>query len=77
MNAPNVIFIMADDHAAKAISASGGEDKEWELFDCQSDQLELSNLANNQNFDEIFTRMKLLFIKKCSEKVIFLLTSTN
>ena len=24
MNAPNIIFIMADDHAAKAISAYGG-----------------------------------------------------
>ena len=64
MNAPNIVFIMADGHAAKAISASGGEDKEWELFDCQNDPLELFNLANDQNFDEIFTRMKLLLTKK-------------
>ena len=42
----------------------GGEDKEWELFDCQNDPLELFNLAKDQNYGEIFSKMKLLLTKK-------------
>ena len=42
----------------------GGEDKEWELFDCKRDPLELLNLANDKNFNEVFSRMKLILTKK-------------
>lgn len=42
----------------------GGEDKEWELFDCQNDPLELFNLAKDQNYNEIFSQMKLLLTEK-------------
>ena len=42
----------------------GGEDKEWELFDCEKDPLELFNLANDKTFNEIFSRMKLILTEK-------------
>ena len=42
----------------------GGEDKEWELFDCEKDPLELFNLANDKNFKEVFSRMKFILTRK-------------
>jgi arylsulfatase A-like enzyme len=45
----------------------GGEDKEWELFDCETDPLELFNLANDKNYNEVFSRMKLILTKKMLE----------
>ena len=42
----------------------GGEDREWELFDCQSDPLELFNLANDKNFKDTFDQMKKMLTKK-------------
>ena len=42
----------------------GGEDREWELFDCQSDPLELFNLANDKNFKDTFDQMKKMLTRK-------------
>ena len=38
--------------------------REWELFDCEKDPLELFNLANDKNYNEIFSRMKLILTEK-------------
>ena len=42
----------------------GGQAPEWELFDCEKDPLELFNLANDKDFIEVFSDMKLLLTKK-------------
>ena len=36
----------------------GGEDKEWELFDCQNDPLELFNVYSDPSYKKIIKRMK-------------------
>ena len=35
----------------------GGEDREWELFDCQADPMELFNLYNDPHYDHIVRDM--------------------
>ena len=35
----------------------GGEDKEWELFDCQEDPLELTNLYHDQKYKLVVEEM--------------------
>lgn len=63
---PNILFIMADDHAADAISAYGsrinqtpnldriaGRAPEWELFDLKKDPCEMHNVADDPAYATI------------------------
>jgi len=45
----------------------GGEDKEWELFDCQEDPLELFNLYHDPRYKEIVTMMTSALGKKMDD----------
>ena len=42
----------------------GGEDKEWELFDCQEDPMELFNLYNDHRYRDVVSEMKKLLEDK-------------
>ena len=43
----------------------GGEDKEWELFDCKKDPLELFNVYMEPEYLEIVSELTLLLKKRC------------
>ena len=45
----------------------GGEDKEWELFDCKKDPLELFNIYMKPEYQEIVSELTLLLEKKMLE----------
>ena len=45
----------------------GGEDREWELFDCKKDPLELFNEINNPKYTNIKKKMRALLDKKMAE----------
>ena len=45
----------------------GGQDKEWELFDCEKDPLELLNVAGEPAYREVFERMVRLLDWKMAE----------
>ena len=45
----------------------GGEEKEWELFDCTEDPLELFNVAKDSKYSEVFKKMKQLLEEKMLE----------
>ena len=45
----------------------GGEDKEWELFDCQEDPLELFNVYSDPRYRNVVQKMKLALTVKMSE----------
>ena len=45
----------------------GGEDREWELFDCQDDPLELFNVYSDPRYRNIVQQMKLSLTIKMSE----------
>ena len=45
----------------------GGEDKEWELFDCQEDPLELFNVYSDVAYKDVVTEMTVLLNKKMAE----------
>ena len=45
----------------------GGEDKEWELFDCQEDPLEICNLYHNPDYQDIVAMMTTALTKKMHE----------
>ena len=45
----------------------GGEDKEWELFDCKKDPLELFNIYMEPEYLEIVSELTLLLEKKMLE----------
>ena len=45
----------------------GGEDKEWELFDCKKDPLELFNVAKDPKYLHAFKKMKQLLEEKMLE----------
>ncbi len=45
----------------------GGEDKEWELFDCNKDPLELFNVYMEPEYQEIVSELTLLLEKKMLE----------
>ena len=45
----------------------GGEDREWELFDCQEDPLELFNVYSNPKYRNVVQQMKLALTTKMSE----------
>ena len=42
----------------------GGEDKEWELFDCQEDPMELFNRYNDHHYQDVVFEMKKLLEDK-------------
>jgi arylsulfatase A-like enzyme len=42
----------------------GGEDKEWELFDCLEDPMELFNLYNDHSYQHVVSQMKKLLEDK-------------
>ena len=46
---------------------AGGEEKEWELFDCQEDPLELFNCYNDPKYAEIVKQLTLALDKKMAE----------
>lgn len=46
---------------------TGGEEKEWELFDCQEDPLELFNCYNDPKYAEIVKQLTLALDKKMAE----------
>ena len=35
----------------------GGEDREWELFDCKQDPMELFNVYDDENYQDIVVQM--------------------
>ena len=45
----------------------GGEDKEWELFDCEQDPLELFNIFNDPNYHEIILKLTQILEEKMQE----------
>ena len=45
----------------------GGEDREWELFDCQEDPLELFNVYSDPKYRNVVQQMKLALTTKMSE----------
>ena len=45
----------------------GGEDKEWELFDCEKDPLELFNVYNEPAYLEIASELVKLLEEKMFE----------
>jgi arylsulfatase A-like enzyme len=45
----------------------GGEEKEWELFDCEEDALELFNVYHKPEYQDIVRSMTLLLEKKMEE----------
>ena len=45
----------------------GGEDKEWELFDCEQDPLELFNIFNDPNYHEIIVKLTRILEEKMQE----------
>ena len=45
----------------------GGEDKEWELFDCEQDPLELFNIFNDPNYHEIIAKLTQILEEKMQE----------
>jgi len=45
----------------------GGEEKEWELFDCEEDPLELFNCYNNPEYKDIVRDMTIILNKKMLE----------
>ena len=45
----------------------GGEDKEWELFDCERDPLELFNIFNDPNYHEIIVKLTQILEEKMQE----------
>ena len=45
----------------------GGEDREWELFDCQEDPLELFNVYSDPSYRNVVQQMKLALTIKMSE----------
>jgi arylsulfatase A-like enzyme len=45
----------------------GGEDREWELFDCQADPLELFNVYSDPKYDDVLQKMMAALDKKMIE----------
>lgn len=45
----------------------GGEDREWELFDCEKDPLELFNVYTETSYQEIVVEMTKILEKKMTE----------
>ena len=45
----------------------GGEDREWELFDCKEDPLELFNVYSDPKYQDIVQNMKDMLTKKMAE----------
>ena len=45
----------------------GGEDREWELFDCEKDPLELFNCYSQPEYQEVVNTMKIELLKKMRE----------
>jgi len=45
----------------------GGEDREWELFDCEKDPLELFNVYSDPDYQSVVTHMTRLLDKKMAE----------
>ena len=45
----------------------GGEDKEWELFDCEKDPLELFNVFNDPNYRQIMVQLTQILEEKMRE----------
>jgi len=45
----------------------GGQDREWELFDCKEDPLELFNVFSDPNYQEVVAMMKTLLQRKMIE----------
>ena len=45
----------------------GGQDREWELFDCKKDPLELFNVFSDPNYQEVVAMMKTALQKKMME----------
>lgn len=45
----------------------GGQDREWELFDCENDPLELFNLANDPQYAKDFSAMQKKLEAKMAE----------
>ena len=45
----------------------GGEDREWELFDCKKDPLELFNVYSDPHYQKVVKMMKLELKKKMAE----------
>jgi arylsulfatase A-like enzyme len=45
----------------------GGEDREWELFDCENDPLELFNVYLDSNYQDIVATMTAELNKKMAE----------
>lgn len=45
----------------------GGEEKEWELFDCEEDPLELFNVYNDSKYADVVKRMTKLLDDKMEE----------
>lgn len=45
----------------------GGEDREWELFDCEKDPLELFNVCTDSGYQDVVTDMTAQLNKKMAE----------
>lgn len=45
----------------------GGQDKEWELFDCQEDPLELFNCYHDPQYKDVVERIRKLLEEKMAE----------
>ncbi|KAF7594858.1 hypothetical protein BBP40_008188 [Aspergillus hancockii] len=51
----------------KGARPGGEEDKEWELFDCDQDPLELFNVYHERDYQEVVREMTVLLEKKMME----------
>ena len=45
----------------------GGEDREWELFDCQADPQELTNLYSDADYQDVVASMTAALTKKMND----------
>ena len=61
-----LIYWYAEDYGLDGTNA-GGQEKEWELFDCDKDPLELFNLYNDPSYASVVTELRKLLDKKMIE----------
>lgn len=62
-----LIYWYNEDFGLEGARPGGREDKEWELFDCQEDPLELFNVYNDPKYAEVVKTMTIKLEQKMVE----------